>query len=80
MGICSGVNAPVMGGGGYYRGFGFGTGYGYGRRCGFGRFYAQPPYYTMGNQKDSLSAEKEMLQKRMESIEQQLHNLSKEEK
>ncbi len=87
MGVCTGVNAPIYGGGfgrgfgrgfggGYGRGYGRGFGLGYGRGFGggFGQGYGTWPNanYNQTTSKEMLQAQKEQLENMLDAINKQI--------
>lgn len=80
LGNCTGVQNTAYG---YGRGYSMGPGMGLKAGCGrgFGRFYtAAPAPVVFANDKDFLTAQKEILKNRLEIINSQLNNLAEDSK
>jgi hypothetical protein len=75
LGACTGINAPIIYGGGYGRGCGRGCGRGMGP--GFGRGFGFVPnaYCNQPTSKEMLQAQKEQLQNMLDAINKQIGSL-----
>jgi len=74
LGVCNGANVGGYGAGfGRGSGSGLGLGAGYGCRRGFGRFFVGE---SVGlNDKEILTAQKELFQKRLDVVNKELENM-----